>query len=90
MNRQPDDNADPETMKKLGRDDYKPQYISFKNPFLVSLFEKLVSKTPKEMRIEEMLPDPSHLNTIHNQRHITEFVIQWYQYQDDHDSELNK
>ncbi len=68
---------DPELMKKLGRDDYKPQYIHFNDPLLVQLFEKLVTKAPSTLKIEEMLPSSQHLLSIENQRFVTEFIVQW-------------
>lgn len=72
------DNIKPEEGKKVGRDDRKPQYISFKNPFLVSLFASLVNKVPGALRIEEMLPNSQQLNTLCNEKYVTEFVVQWY------------
>lgn len=72
------DNIKPEEGKKLGRDDRKPQYISFKNPFLVSLFSSMISKVPGTLRIEEMLPNSQQLNIIGADKHVTEFVVQWY------------
>src|SRR5262249_54275103 len=68
----------PEAPKNLGRDDYKPQYICFKNPFLTSLFEKLISKVPNVLKMEEMLPRPEQIPRVGKDRHVTEFVIQWY------------
>jgi hypothetical protein len=78
---------DAEARAKIGRDDYKPQYISFRNPFLVTLFEKLLPKVPQMLKIEEMLPSSEQLLTIapdkpmakSASRFVTEFVIQWYE-----------
>lgn len=72
------ENTEPEAAKKLGRDDYKPQYISFKNPLLIRLFEKLLYKVPKTLKIEEMLPNSQQLVNIHNKQYVTEFAVQWY------------
>ncbi len=73
----------PEARARLGRDDYKPQYISFRNPFLVPLFEKLLTKVPEQLRIEEMLPDSTQLLGMvadaPQDRFVTEFVVQWYE-----------
>ncbi len=72
----------PDARARLGRDDYKPQYISFRNPFLVSLFEKLLTKVPERLKIEEMLPCSEQLLPIAPQgqdRFVTEFVVQWYE-----------
>lgn len=67
----------PEKKTKLGRDDYKPQYICFDNPFLVNLFEKALPKAPGTVKIEEMLPASEQLLKLGKNRHITEFVVQW-------------
>jgi hypothetical protein len=64
--------------KKLSRDDYKPQYISFKNPFLVDLFEKSMHKVPNILHIEEMLPSSKDLIQENGKRFVTEHVVQWY------------
>ncbi len=66
--------------KRLSRDDYKPQYICFNSPFLVDLFEKLLTKVPISLRIEEMLPNSSQLFKFGENKHIAEFVVQWYNY----------
>lgn len=68
----------PDESKKLRRDDYKPQYVSFKNPFLVRLFSKCVDKTPKTIRITEMLPSSDELLSGSGKRYVTEAVCQWY------------
>jgi len=67
-----------EAMKKLGPDDHKPQYISFKNPFLVKLFEKVLNKVPETLKIEEMLPNSKQLHMVDRRKYVTEFAIQWY------------
>lgn len=59
-------------------DDYKPQYISFQNPFLMELLEKALTRVPDTLKIVEMLPNSRQLPTLGSQRHIMEFVIQWY------------
>jgi lantibiotic biosynthesis dehydratase-like protein len=60
------------------RDDYKPQYICFHNPFLVTLFAKLLHKVPHSLKVEEMLPNSEQLLTLGTQQHVTEWVVQWY------------
>ena len=75
------ENAKPEDKKKLGRDDYKPQYINFNNPFLVNLFEKSIEKVPAVLRIEEMLPGSKDLQKFNTNRYVTECVFQWYEYE---------
>ncbi len=71
-------NPDPELTKKLTRDDYKPQYIDFRNPLLVSLFEKLVVKAPSMLKIQEMLPNSKQMLKIDGERYVSEFMVQWY------------
>ncbi|UCH93775.1 MAG: lantibiotic dehydratase [Candidatus Aminicenantes bacterium] len=66
--------------QKPGRDDYKPQYISFNNPFLMDLFEKLIKRVPYSLKVVEMLPNSRQLLRIGNSKHITEFTLQWYTY----------
>lgn len=65
-------------LRKLGRDDYKPQYLDFTNPLLVRLFEKLIGKTPRGITITEMLPAPEHLCRIRGRPYVTEATLQWY------------
>jgi hypothetical protein len=60
------------------RDDYKPQYICFHNPFLMDLLGKAMTRVPDTLKIVEMLPNSQQLLTLGNHRHIMEFVIQWY------------
>lgn len=60
------------------QDDYKPQYICFKNPFLVELFERILKRVPETLKIVEMLPDSNHLLSLENKRYISEFTLQWY------------
>ena len=64
--------------KRVSPDDYKPQYISFKNPFLVNILEKAISRVTGTLKVVEMLPAPNQLQTISGSRYITEFVLQWY------------
>jgi hypothetical protein len=71
-------NIDPQAFRKVARDDYKPQYISFKNALLVTLFEKLSAKAPHHLKLEEMLPNSQQLLLLDQKRFVTEFVIQWY------------
>ena len=64
--------------KRVGADDYKPQYISFKNPFLINLLEKAMNRVPGALKIVEMMPAPPQLPGIGDNRFIMEFVLQWY------------
>jgi hypothetical protein len=72
-------NLKPEIQKKVSRDDYKPQYISFKNPFLINLLGKSFKRVPYRLKIVEMLPNSQQLLRVASNRYITEFVLQWYQ-----------
>lgn len=69
---------DPKLAQKLTRDDYKPQYIDFRNPLLIQLLEKLITKVPASLKIQEMLPNSSQMMEIDGQRFVSEFVVQWY------------
>jgi lantibiotic biosynthesis protein len=71
-------NIDPKLSKKLTRDDYKPQYIDFRNPLLINLLEKLIAKAPVSIKIQEMLPDSGQMLKIDGERFVSEFVVQWY------------
>lgn len=68
----------PEELNQLKRDDYKPQYICFSNPFLIRLWEKLCERTPRFLWVEEMLPTSRQLLSIDQKEIVTEFMIQWY------------
>lgn len=71
-------NMEPDIQRKISRDDYKPQYISFKNPFLINLLEKSFKRVPFRLKIVEMLPNSRQLLRAASSRYITEFVLQWY------------
>lgn len=73
------DNSSAEDRKKLGKDDYKPQYMNFSNPLLVNLFEKAITKVPVSLKIEEMLPGSEQLFQLGKEKHIIEFMVQWYE-----------
>jgi hypothetical protein len=61
-----------------GRDDYKPQYISFANPYLIDLLEKMIKRVPRGLKVVEMLPNSRQLLQFRGKRHVTEFTVQWY------------
>lgn len=67
--------------KRPGRDDYKPQYINFNSPLLVNLFEKITGKITHTLRIEEMMPASRDLFSFGTGRHVTEFMVQWYNFE---------
>jgi hypothetical protein len=64
--------------QKTTKDDYKPQYINFSNPFLVKLFNKLISKASSYVKLEEMLPTSNNLLKLRNGHYVTEFSLQWH------------
>lgn len=66
-------------LSAITRDDYKPQYINFNNPFLVQLFEKSINKVYNALYIEEMLPASKDLLKFENKKYVTEFLLQWYE-----------
>ena len=77
-NRRENTTAEPKKKTKLSRDDYKPQYISFANPLLVGLLEKLLLKEPNAVVITEMLPSGDDMLAIDQQKYVSECVVQWY------------
>jgi hypothetical protein len=66
--------------KYFSRDDYKPQYINFNNPFLVRLFEKNLEKVIDTLKISEMMPGSDQLLMIDNKKYVSEFVVQNYNF----------
>mgnify|MGYP000899610632 CR=1 FL=1 len=69
-----------EEKRNIGKDDYKPQYISFKNPLLIGLFEKMLRKVPRFLVLSEMLPASRQLlSPDGKEQYVTEFVFQWYE-----------
>lgn len=72
--------ATPDNPGKLQRDDYKPQYICFTQPLLVTLFKKLLSRAGSYCYLEEMLPHASHLQQQGRDATVTEYMLHWYKY----------
>lgn len=62
----------------ISRDDYKPQYISFDNPFMVNYLEKMMRKVPRILKIDEALPAKGSMALIGQESRVTENIIQWY------------
>lgn len=60
------------------RDDRKPQYVDFTNPFLAAVLDNLLGRAVERIELVEMLPSPDDLLTIGGRRYATEFVLQWY------------
>ena len=70
---------DPETISgvELSSNDQKPQYINIKNPFLVNLFIKSLSKGTT-ITIEEMLPSSDQLGSDDDEeKFVTEYLVHW-------------
>lgn len=61
---------------EMGGDDYKPQYMNFNSPLLITLFEKLLSKAGEYVQIDEMLPYQDSLLKIEESRHVAELYVQ--------------
>jgi len=67
----------PSILKPVHEDE-NSQYISFRNPFLVDLFEKLILQVPFALKIVEMLPNSNELLKVGDTRQVSEFTLQWY------------
>lgn len=61
---------------QMKEDDYKPQYINFNSPLLVSIFEKLLGSAGAYIQIDEMLPDRDSLLNVNDSKHVTELYVQ--------------
>lgn len=67
---------DPFQDKTAGtRDDYKPQFIDFKQPLLFNLFIRLLNRAGSFIYAEEVLPSVNG-----EQEQVTEHLIQWYNF----------
>lgn len=53
----------------------KPQYVSFRNPFLVAVLASVI-RGCQELHVEEMLPDSSQLDATAGR--AVEFLAQWH------------
>jgi hypothetical protein len=60
------------------RDDRKPQYIDFTNPFLAAVLDNLLGRAVPRIDFVEMLPSREQMLTIGGREYATEFVLQWY------------
>jgi lantibiotic biosynthesis protein len=86
VQRSPGQNQKARAKQAPTRDDYKPQYISFKSPFLIDLFERIIKRVAYGLKVVEMLPDSNQLLKVGSKKHIAEFTVQWYTYNRDHDA----
>ncbi len=69
---------DARVMAGLRREDLKPQYVSFRSPFVVLLLERLVARAGVRVAFEEMLPGPGHLARFGGERFVAELLMQTY------------
>lgn len=69
-----------ETDAKTAKDDYKPQYIDFRNPLLVRLLQTISARVQHSIKIEEMYPTPEKMLEFGNERFVTEFLVQGYNF----------
>ncbi|MGO4292147.1 lantibiotic dehydratase [Chitinophaga sp. RAB17] len=62
------------TKEKAGglADDYKPQFISFQQPILLTMLKKLLSRAGSHIWLEEALPMPTG--------QVKEYLLQWYKH----------
>jgi hypothetical protein len=61
---------------QLQRDDYKPQYMDFSHPLLLSLFRKVLSRAGAWCYLEEMLPSAEHVAADGGL--VKEYLLHWY------------
>jgi lantibiotic biosynthesis protein len=61
----------PDDKREGLHDDYKPQYLSFHNPLLLTMFKKLLLRSGNYITLEEVYPRPA-------QNRVSEYLIQWY------------
>ena len=65
-----------EQKSQLQRDDYKPQYMDFSHPLLLSLFRKVLSRAGGWCYLEEMLPSAEHVAA--DGGIVKEYLLHWY------------
>ncbi|SFM58287.1 Lantibiotic dehydratase, C terminus [Chitinophaga sp. YR627] len=65
-----------EAKSQLQRDDYKPQYMDFSHPLLLSLFRKVLSRAGAWCYLEEMLPAAAHVAADGGL--VKEYLLHWY------------
>ena len=74
------ESLDQETLKEVGRDGYKPQYLDFRQlPMVCNLFKKLLSKVPIELTVSEMKPVASEMLETEKGKFVSELMMQWYE-----------
>ncbi|HEY4641332.1 MAG TPA: hypothetical protein VII75_08310 [Thermoanaerobaculia bacterium] len=55
----------------------KPQFLSFASWHSVRLFEKLIARVNRTLKLQEMLPAPDDMLVWNGRHHAAEFVVQW-------------
>ncbi len=58
-------------------DGYKPQYIDFSSPALVSHLGRELKKVDTMLKIEEVLPGKGEMVTVNGRERAVELVVQW-------------
>lgn len=71
-------NLSDDQLKRLGRDDYKPQYYNFTKPIFLPILKRLLEKAPSTIKLQEMKPDSSELLSFAGKKRVTELLVQWY------------
>ncbi|HEX4888000.1 MAG TPA: lantibiotic dehydratase [Luteibaculaceae bacterium] len=66
-----------EQLRRLGRDGYKPQFISFTSPLLVNLFADMIARVPVQLRVDEAFPGEDQMLQCNGERWVNECVVQW-------------
>lgn len=64
---------------KQNKDGYKPQYINFKSPLSVCIFNRIINSIEGNFNIIEMLPNSSQMNKLNGLSYVSELVLQWYE-----------
>lgn len=67
-----------QTIKLIGEDSYKPQYISFSQPVSLRLLSTLIRKAPTSIVFQEMLPKKTDMVDISGHKFVTEYGFEWY------------
>ncbi|MEL6863405.1 MAG: lantibiotic dehydratase [Bacteroidota bacterium] len=68
---------EPQVLKSLKADDYKPQYLNWESPIYLSLWLRLLKRIPVLLKIEEMWPSTRQLPLINGEKRAVEAVVQW-------------
>ena len=64
-------------LRKLKKDDYKPQFLNFSDPIGIQILSKNLTRVPLFLKIEEALPAPENFLKSQNHPYVSEFIMQW-------------